>query len=1152
MSVIRKTEVMKRASALLALGFILLFNVSATGSEYEWNRRDVLLRRYGSQLQKTDVLTVDLRAMADVLVDIRDILSFPEGITGFGSEEVAAIEKKIAPLERTNQQLRITTNNLKPSLVDGLGILREMIVSGPVRGMFAILEQGNNDHLEKMVEIAKESADIWDRIDQTIDYISKFTAVSLPPGQGAVSGVEEFLYILRSGIGQRQKAAAERLETVKDSFARRTDSSGLEQMYAVEKRKVEQYLSGEEYELAYRRLGILLQRYSAVADIRGLDSMLLRAQFATGRFADVISSLESVAADPGTLLIEIQSLYALGRYKELWEKAAALDYGSLKAEERNLALWLTLESGIALDVRSSLYSELATYVARNQPYALHVLHAFARSYLLSGDLSTARSVMENALGLRQSGETARNAVRSIRISIAELDYEAGLYDKALDQYLSLLRSEEDIDRILYGVAWCYFAKGMNTSAERTLRKLLNQSPQSFYAAEAAYLLSKRYLKRAQNEWQRVVGISREKRRLSSLLLELKERKEDREDPEELTKIQSQIARIEGLLRDIRRQGGDDYRTISSLYRTAGQIQEFVNKHYSSGIFMETAFTDKREELLHKTDSLIAAIQKGRVNKTAFDVGEANVSRRKIRDVVRRTAVLRMERQILRNRWEMDYLDWRKTVLSHQMQLALYGVSVQKEAEKTRSVYTAKIDSLITLEEQLKSGGYAALIGRIETFLSHTDLSKEDEAYLRYQLGELYYSRAIDNYFIEYEGYERDHMLYLELLARYNQGENIRRPREPLAPVLDHQLSMGQFRRVLSMGGADEITAAASYSLAWCFSDHQQPDSALYYMESVADNFPSSVYAPQAWMYTGEHHFDAGQLDKALHKYQSVLKYPESEWFDQALYKLAWTQYRMSNPDKAISSFLALLELNDGLGAAAMLERESLDYIAISFSEADITGERGFLRAVSFVEKLRDKERGSQVLHRLASVYREQGRYALSKKTYEALLEKYPDYRKSPFVEGEYLALLQRDLPVHEVADLKIDYFTKYRSDGMWAGSQDNRDLIRRADSLASSKLYDAAISLHQFALQKNAVTAYEKAMNVYDEYIRAYPQSSRANECHYNLAEILFSLGHYERAVEEYMAVSKRYPDSKYRETAAWNAIVASQNLLRQEEGAHR
>jgi len=31
--------------------------------------------------------------------------------------------------------------------------------------------------------------------------------------------------------------------------------------------------------------------------------------------------------------------------------------------------------------------------------------------------------------------------------------------------------------------------------------------------------------------------------------------------------------------------------------------------------------------------------------------------------------------------------------------------------------------------------------------------------------------------------------------------------------------------------------------------------------------------------------------------------------------------------------------------------------------------------------------------------------------------------------------------------------------------------------------------------------------------------------------------------------VSRRYPGSKFQETAAWNAIVASQNLLKAEGG---
>ena len=101
-------------------------------------------------------------------------------------------------------------------------------------------------------------------------------------------------------------------------------------------------------------------------------------------------------------------------------------------------------------------------------------------------------------------------------------------------------------------------------------------------------------------------------------------------------------------------------------------------------------------------------------------------------------------------------------------------------------------------------------------------------------------------------------------------------------------------------------------------------------------------------------------------------------------------------------------------------------------------------------------------------------------------------------------------------------------------------------------LYEASISYHQLALQKNDTAHYAAAADNYQLFIQNYPQAPQASECHYNFAEIMFSLGDYKRAAEEYIVVSTRYSDGKYKETAAWNAIVASQNLLKKEGSAVR
>jgi TolA-binding protein len=260
---------------------------------------------------------------------------------------------------------------------------------------------------------------------------------------------------------------------------------------------------------------------------------------------------------------------------------------------------------------------------------------------------------------------------------------------------------------------------------------------------------------------------------------------------------------------------------------------------------------------------------------------------------------------------------------------------------------------------------------------------------------------------------------------------------------------------------------------------------------------------------------------------------------------------LSNPEKAISTFLALVDLNGGkLSGKNVLEKESMDYIALSFSESDMTGEKGLERAAKFVERFGDDTRGAQILHRLAKVYKDQGRYDMAKQSYRKLLTAYPNNNRNPLIEREYLGVLAKDMPDTAMNKLKMDFFHKYNNRASWAAAQNDSAVRIEGDSLASVMLYDVALSYHQMALGKNDSASYNRTVRTYQEYISAYPKSKKANECHYNMAEIIFSLGDYERAAEEYIAVSKRYPDSKYRETAAWNAIVASQNLLKKEKPA--
>jgi TolA-binding protein len=505
------------------------------------------------------------------------------------------------------------------------------------------------------------------------------------------------------------------------------------------------------------------------------------------------------------------------------------------------------------------------------------------------------------------------------------------------------------------------------------------------------------------------------------------------------------------------------------------------------------------------------------------------------------------------RWHQEHIDWQKRGVTHSIDSIKTLLSAAVDSadsinlNRRSTQLNARLDSLVDAGDLLVSTWSAKLIPACAGVLTNLN-DTTDEAFIRYHYGELLYTQENQHYAQAYQQYESALMRYESLNQAYARDTTIRVPLQPQPPQLSHDASKAVFREGLARFPTHPLAGAFDYSLAWCYSDLGIADSALMHMRELATTFPEHHYTPQAWMYIGEHLFDTGNLEEAVEAYKMVMNYPRSSWFDDALYKFAWTQYRLSNPEKAISSFLALVDLGSNrVDGKAILQKESMDYIAISFSESDMSGEKGLERAKRFVKRFGDEQKGTQILSQLARVYAEQGRYDLSKKTYQTLLGMYPQYAGSWEIESRLIDLTGKEMSQEETNQMRLRYFSTYHKNAAWSRSQSDQSMRAKADSTASTMLYDAALSYHQMALQKSDSQLYSQAADAYEQFITAYTAHPMTNECHYNFAEIKFSQGDYDRAAREYIAVSRRYPDSKYRETAAWNAIVATQTLLKQE-----
>ncbi len=1112
-----------------------------------WHTKETLTLRLSAEWYKIGVLQRESAAIADVIAAIRDIELYPTTLTGFDDNKLVEFDKAIEVLEKRNRQLNEKITAFKPPLTDAVAILRELVVGEPVESMFSTLEKGNLNRITAMLEVKHEIDTLWQRTDTLLT--ATLQSMGIAGGPKAIAGPieDEFFSILKANLGLQSESFYSRLNAIKDHLIKNASSGQLAEMIRIEKHRINQYLAEGKYVLARQKIADVIGHFTLKINVNDFYMLLARVRFMEGSYRDVLSTLEKITVNSTyqrlKTLYRIQSLYALHEYETILSDTVNNAVYDLKGADLNLTLWIIIESALAQH-KTDLVVRFAALIDKGKPYGMHVLHALARSYLAMNDDTTALSILEQARRYKIVTDDDRIAMQEITIAIAQLYYERGNYDKAIEFFYTQLNNQDLFERALLGIAWCYLQSNRFDKAETALRKLINQAPDKSWGAEGILILARRYLQIAIFAWKKNTFVMKEKTRLSRILDHL-DTLEAADAAGSKTKNYSYARKeVTALLARIGREQLADYPSIAAYYDKIDQLCTFIASHYYTGTFQEVSFSENRERILATIDSVTLEIEKAKnALRPTVMLSNARQERLKIKSIVDKTTIFSSISCIDRYRWEREYIDWRKS----RLQSAANDTAGEKPKDLRHS---PQMDSLLVREDSLQNRYSLLLQDKIGKLLA-ADLDSSDACYLKYQLGELYYKAENNEYARAYEQYDKWIVRYQREMEQYRSGKRIEMPREPSAPLLRHDKSMAMYCGALAADTTSLFSAAAHYSLAWCFNDLAQFDSAYAHMHIVASRFPDNPYAAQAWMFCGEYHFDKGNLKDALAAFYTVMKYPESEWFDEALYKVAWTQYRLSNPEKAISSFLALVDLGKGNFGHSLLEKESMDYIAISFSETDVSGEKGFDRAAAFARKLGDKDRGCQILHRLAQVFRDQGRHDMAKKTYSLILSNYPNYAQNPRVEAELLSVLERDATTETAIAQKYEYFKRYYRESAWAKRQP--DSIRLyADSTASKMLYDAAISYHQLALQKNNDSLYHKALATYTDYIASYPRSPLANECHYNLAEIEFSLGNYRKAAEEYIAVSKRYPDSKYKETAAWNAIVASQNYLKFEATSSR
>ena len=479
--------------------------------------------------------------------------------------------------------------------------------------------------------------------------------------------------------------------------------------------------------------------------------------------------------------------------------------------------------------------------------------------------------------------------------------------------------------------------------------------------------------------------------------------------------------------------------------------------------------------------------------------------------------------------------------------------VRKRQRFLERSYGKRIEDVDVVQRQRRLEAIAALERFVRQYPNHPVHTPD----AMFRLAELYFEKAqVDNEVLV-EQYERD-------LDLYERGKLPSEPDQPKSNFAEATKLYDEIlRRFKDFRFRDVALYMKGYTQFQTGLDKAARDTWL----NLAQNYPKSKYAHEAWMRVGEFHFDFGEWQLAEQAYTASARYPDGKFYDMVLYKLAWTYFQRYDYDRAIRGFKSLIGHYDAAkkagkesAIATALRQEAIDYLARSLAEDDWDGDgeadenAGVARALAYLKSGEPFE--LEILEAYAkSLYElhDQDKYKESAEVYRVLLDRDRLNPRNPELHEKLIETFDLARDLEGAAKEREELVKRYAKGTAWyRANLGNAAATIRADRLVETALKQRA-TFHHAAAQELKVRArtenkpelldkaraeYLAAASAYKQYLAQYPHRKDTLDIMFLRAEALFYADEYLLAAEAYAEVRDlKLPKNKYLEAAAFSAI---------------
>jgi TolA-binding protein len=462
-------------------------------------------------------------------------------------------------------------------------------------------------------------------------------------------------------------------------------------------------------------------------------------------------------------------------------------------------------------------------------------------------------------------------------------------------------------------------------------------------------------------------------------------------------------------------------------------------------------------------------------------------------------------------------------------------------ERLRQALAAKIDRRIERNISQSKGLRVEAMGLLDKFIAESppDTPEMPEALLR--MGELEWEEGRD-----------------EFLEAFKRWEKTPADQRSNPPTPSYSKPRARFLRVLQNYKSFSQYDLALYVDGFLANEEGKFADALGRFNKIIEWFPKSRFIPDAHMVRAEYEFtkDVPNYETAYREYEQVLEYKDNDLYDLALFKSAWTLWRLGRSEEAAARFLKVFQAtednarNRGKSRAELdeLQQEALKNLVAVFVEDENNSAEDMFK---FLVKAGGDKFAGRIVRALAEAFYEQSHYERGIEAYRLLLKLEPT---SP--EGNELALkiAQGHSTLESWKELEKDYklvVKDYLAPPQEPGKPNARGsgwvqvqtpaTLSAAEMATEKQIREDAVGLHAKAqADKTSKGEYQAAAALYRVYLSRFGKRPEAYEVDYNLGEINFyHLNDAAGSAEAYLAAVRMNPKGPLSRTALYNALAA-------------